>query len=69
MKLYDYIVEEYGVLEEDKKDLQKGLKKWELSSIPQMYKKNPPYLMEPYMKQIERDTNRYKTLGWTTTNG
>ena len=63
MKLFDYIVEEYGVLEEDQKDLQKGLKKWELSSVGQMYKRNPPYLMEPFMKQIERDTNRYKNMG------
>ena len=62
MKLFDYIVEEYGVLEEDKKDLQNGLKKWELSSVGMKYKKNPPYLMD-YMKQIERDTNRYKTMG------
>ena len=63
MKLYDYIVEEYGVLEEDKKDLQNGLKKWELSSVGMKYKKNPPYLMEPFMKQIERDMNRYKNMG------
>ena len=63
MKLFDYIVEEYGVLEEDQKDLQKGLKKWELSSVGQMYKRNPPYLLEPFMKQIERDTNRYKNMG------
>ena len=63
MKLFDYIVEEYGVLEEDQKDLQDNLKKWKVSSIGKMYKKNPPYLLEPYMKQIERDTNRYKTMG------
>lgn len=68
MKLYDYLVERFCIPEEDKKDLQKGLKKWELSSVGQMYKKNPPYLMEPFMKQIERDTNRYKNMG-ITTNG
>ena len=63
MKLYDYLVERFCIPEEDKKDLQKGLKKWELSSVGQMYKKNPPYLMEPFMKQIERDMNRYKNMG------
>ena len=63
MKLYDYLCERFCIQEEDKKDLQKGLKKWELSSVQQMYKKNPPYLMEPFMKQIERDMNRYKNMG------
>ena len=63
MKLYDYIVEEYGVSEEDKKNIQNQLDRWRVESEKQMYKKNPPYLLEPYMKQIERDTNRYKTMG------
>ena len=63
MKLYDYMVERFCIQEEDQKDLQDNLKKWKVSSIGKMYKKNPPYLLEPYMKQIERDTNRYKTMG------
>ena len=63
MKLYDYIVEEYGVLVEDQKEMKTDLERWRKESEKQMYKKNPPYLLEPYMKQIERDTNRYKNMG------
>ena len=63
MKLFDYIVEEYGVLEEDQKDLQKELKKWKVSPIGKMYEKDPPYIMEPYMTQIKRMNDRYKNMG------
>ena len=63
MKLFDYIVEEYGVLEEDQKDLQDNLKKWKVSSIGKMYEKDPPYIMEPYMTQIKRMNDRYKNMG------
>ena len=63
MNLFDFIVEEYGVPQEDEKHIQNQLDKWRVESEKQMYKKNPPYLLEPYMKQIERDTNRYNNLG------
>ena len=63
MNLFDYIVEEYGVPEEDKKDLQKELKKYKVSPIGKMYEKDPPYIMEPYMTQIKRMNDRYKTMG------
>ena len=63
MNLFDYIVEEYGVLVEDQKEMKTDLERWRKESEKQMYKKNPPYLLEPYMKQIERDTNRYKNMG------
>ena len=63
MNLFDYIVEEYGVLEEDQKDLQDNLKKWKVSSIGKMYEKDPPYIMEPYMTQIKRMNDRYKNMG------
>ena len=63
MKLYDYMVERFCIQEEDKKDLQKELKKWKVSPIGKMYEKDPPYIMEPYMTQIKRMTDRYKTMG------
>ena len=63
MNLFDFIVEEYGVPEEDHKLIQNQLDRWKVESEKQMYKKFPPYLLEPYMKQIERDTNRYNNLG------
>ncbi len=63
MNLFDFIVEEYGVPQEDETHIQNQLDKWRVDSEKQMDKKFPPYPLEPYMKQIERDTNRYKNLG------
>ena len=63
MKLYDYLVERFCIPEEDQKEMKTDLERWRKESEKQLYKKNPPYLLEPYMKQIERDTNRYKTKG------
>ena len=62
MKLYDYMCERFCIPEEDKKDLQKELKKWTVSPIGKMYDRDPPY-MEPYMTQIKRMTDRYKNMG------
>ena len=63
MNLFNHIVEEYGVPEEDENHIKNQLDRWKVESEKQMYKKNPPYLLEPYIKQIERDTNRYNNLG------
>ena len=63
MNLFNHIVEEYGVPEEDQKELKNQLQKWRDESEEYLYQKNPPYLMQPYMKQIEKDTNRYMNLG------
>ena len=63
MKLYDYMVERFCIQEEDRKEMKTYLERSRNEGEKQMYKKNPPYLLEPFMKQIERDTNRYKTMG------
>ena len=63
MKLYDYMCERFCIPEEDRKEMKTHLERSRNEGENQMYKKNPPYLLEPFMKQIERDTNRYKTMG------
>ena len=63
MKLYDYMVERFCIQEEDRKEMKTYLERSRNEGENQFYKKNPPYLLEPFMKQIERDTNRYKNMG------
>ena len=63
MKLYDDLANSQCIQQKQQKEINLNLERSRNEGEKQMYKKNPPYLLEPYMKQIERDTNRYKTMG------
>ena len=63
MDLENYIIEQFGVTEEDQQGVKNHIAKWRQDSSNQLIHKNPTYHMLSYMKQIEKDTNRYRNLG------
>ena len=63
MKLYDYLCKRFCIQEEDQKEVKRQVDKWRKDSESQFYKKDPPYLMDPYLTQIKRMTDRYKNMG------
>ena len=63
MQLMEYITETYGVPSEDQKGLEEILKDNKELATRALYKKDPPYLMEPYINSVERWTRRYNEMG------
>ena len=62
MKLSEYLIERFCIHEDDQKEVKRQVDKWRKDSEPQFYQKDPPYIMEPYMTQIKRMTDRYKNI-------
>ena len=61
--LLDYLSDRFCLKEEDKMILSKEIEQNKVDAQNQLYKKEPPYLMQPYVKMLNTWQKRYEKMG------
>ena len=61
--LLDYLSDRFCLQEEDKRIMAKEIENNKIEAERQMYAKNPPYLVAPYVEMLSKWKKRYEEMG------